>query len=109
MSRSPPDFHCTWEQLGNNNARTPGNRKEEQPTEGKANHHHGAQDTVCKTYEWVWTVKAGNVPKLREALGNPPDLTEALLGRFSGKAAAELWPFLCAKGIPCETWSRVGD
>jgi hypothetical protein len=62
-----------------------------------------------REYEWVWTVKAGDVPELRRALGDPPDLTAALLGRFSGEAAAELGSFLEAKGIPYETWSRTGD
>ena len=62
-----------------------------------------------REYEWVWTVKAEDVPRLREALGDPPDLTSALRGRFSGGAAAELGPFLDSRGIPYETWSRIGD
>ena len=62
-----------------------------------------------REYEWTWTVKASEVPKLRQALGNPPDLTEALRDRFSGEAAAELGPFLDSKSIPYETWSRIGD
>ena len=62
-----------------------------------------------REYEWVWTVKARDVPRLREALGDPPVLTEALLGKFRGDAAADLGPFLDSKGIPYETWSRVGD
>ena len=62
-----------------------------------------------REYEWVWTVKADDVPRLRAALGDPPDLTEALHRQFSGEAAAELKPFLDSKGIPYEAWSRIGD
>jgi hypothetical protein len=62
-----------------------------------------------REYEWVWTVKAGDVAKLRAALDDAPDLTEALAGRFSGEAAADLGPFLDAEGIPYEVWSRNGD
>ena len=62
-----------------------------------------------REYEWVWTVKASDVPKLRQVLGDPPDLTAALHRQFSGQAAAELQPFLDSKGIPYEAWSRIGD
>lgn len=62
-----------------------------------------------REYEWVWTVKAGDVPVLRRALGDPPDLTAALERRFGGEAAAELKPFLDSQGVPYEAWSRVGD
>ena len=60
-------------------------------------------------YEWVWKVEAGNVRKLREVLGDPPDLTAALFEEFSGEAAADLKTFLDSQGIPYEAWSRVGD
>lgn len=62
-----------------------------------------------REYEWVWTIKSNDVPRLREALGNPPDLTEALRSKFSGEEAAELKPFLDSKEIPYEAWSRTGD
>lgn len=62
-----------------------------------------------REYEWVWTVKAGDVARLRAALGDGPDLTGALAARFSGEAAADLGPFLDAEGIPYEVWSRHGD
>lgn len=62
-----------------------------------------------REYEWVWTVKADHVPRLRAALGDPPDLTAALLLRFGGEAAADLQPFLESEGIPYEAWSRTGD
>ena len=62
-----------------------------------------------REYEWVWTVKAADVPRLREALGDPPDLTAALLEKFGGEAADGLKPFLDSEGIPYEAWSRIGD
>ena len=62
-----------------------------------------------REYEWVWRVKARDVPRLREALGDPPDLTAALHRKFSGEAAAELKSFLDSKEIPYEAWSRIGD
>ena len=60
-------------------------------------------------YEWVWTVRAADVPRLRRALGDPPDLTEALVRRFGGDASADLQPFLASEGIAYEAWSRIGD
>lgn len=60
-------------------------------------------------YEWVWTIKAGDLPTLRAALEDPPDLTEALRARFSGEAAAQLQTFLDSENIPYEAWSRIGD
>jgi hypothetical protein len=62
-----------------------------------------------REYEWVRTIKASDVPRLREALGNPPDLTEALRRKFNGKTADELQTFLDSKGIPYDSWTRIGD
>ena len=62
-----------------------------------------------REYEWVWTVRAHNVPKLLRALGAKSDVLSALSERFTGERADELMPFLDSQGIPYEVWSRIGD
>ena len=61
-----------------------------------------------REYEWTWTVKAADVPKLKRALGGGHVL-KALKRRFSGSAARDLKPFLVAHAIPHEVWPRTGD
>ncbi|HVK55708.1 MAG TPA: hypothetical protein VM532_11845 [Burkholderiales bacterium] len=60
-------------------------------------------------YEWMWTIKSTNLPKLAKALGVKSNLLGALKLRFSGNAAADLWDFLAENEIPYESWSRIGD
>jgi hypothetical protein len=60
-------------------------------------------------YEWVWTVKSHDVPKLMRALGIWRRLLTTIQQRFSGPQAANLAGFLQANGIPYVAWSRTGD
>lgn len=62
-----------------------------------------------REYEWAWTIRAIDVPKLSEVLGSPPNLLKAFKGRFSGDNAANLFTFLKDSGIPLDVWSRKGD
>jgi len=62
-----------------------------------------------REYEWIWTIRAGDLPILRHALGQDSDLLSALSRRFTGDNAAELKPFLDSHQVPYEIWSRIGD
>jgi hypothetical protein len=62
-----------------------------------------------REYEWSWTVKMTDVPKLRSALGVRRGLLEAIERRFRAEAAGTVEPFLKEHSIPYLTWSRVGD
>ncbi len=63
-----------------------------------------------REYEWAWTIRPQDVPKLALALGvKTEDVLEGLAAEFSGDAAAGLKLFLDAGSIPHEVWSRVGD
>lgn len=62
-----------------------------------------------REYEWVWTIRAPDVPALLRALGDGDDVLAALGHRFSGDDAAELYRFLEDSGIRFETWSRLGE
>ncbi|SOC25563.1 hypothetical protein SAMN05877962_12441 [Alloalcanivorax xenomutans] len=63
----------------------------------------------CLEYEWLWTIKAVDVPKLRAALQSRRPVLAALKRRFSGEEAMRLYAFLSASGVPFETYSRIGD
>ncbi len=60
-------------------------------------------------YEWVWTIRAGDIPALLRALGGDSGVLAALSQHFAGERAAGLLPFLEDHGIPLERWSRIGD
>lgn len=62
-----------------------------------------------REYEWAWTIQAPDVARLAAALDAGDDLLAGLARQFSGDAAAGLKPFLDEKGIPYESWSRIGD
>ncbi len=62
-----------------------------------------------REYEWVWTIRAQDIPALLRAMGSSSDVLSALSGRFSGDKAAGLKTFLDSHDIPHETWSRLGD
>ena len=62
-----------------------------------------------REYEWAWTIRAGDVSKLAEALGGREDVLGALKTRFGGDQSGELGEFLESKGITVERWSRMGD
>lgn len=63
----------------------------------------------CDEYEWVWTIRSADVPKLAMALGVASDRLEALAASYSGDNAANLGAFLKVSAVPFETWSRIGD
>jgi len=69
----------------------------------------GAFGEGFREYEWAWTIRAGDVSKLSDALGAREDVLGALKARFSGDQSAELGEFLESKGIAMERWSRMGD
>lgn len=60
-------------------------------------------------YEWVWTVKANDLPLLQKALGGSAGLLRAIAARFSGERAADVVSFLIENDIPYQPWSRMGD
>jgi hypothetical protein len=62
-----------------------------------------------REYEWVWTIRAAEVPKLLAALGATGPVLAALGERFSGDNAGGLSEFLDEHGIPYEAWSRMGE
>lgn len=62
-----------------------------------------------REYEWCWTIRSPDLPRLREALKAGEDVLAALHARFSGDAAAGLSSFLKEEQVPYESWSRVGD
>lgn len=62
-----------------------------------------------REYEWIWTVRARDLPRLLDALGATSGLLAAMKARFSGDRAADLMRFLDDHAIPYETWSRMGD
>ncbi|WP_424924329.1 hypothetical protein [Alloalcanivorax xenomutans] len=60
-------------------------------------------------YEWQWTIKAADMPKLRAALQTRKPVLAALKQRFAGDESVRLYAFLCASAVPFETFSRIGD
>lgn len=60
-----------------------------------------------REYEWVWTVKKGELPKLAAALGG--DVMTCLARDYSGARAADLYELLDGLGIDFRTFSRHGD
>lgn len=62
-----------------------------------------------REFEWSWTIRAADVPKLRMALGDPSDLLAAIGERFRHEHANEIEPYLKAHSIPYDVWTRVGD
>ena len=62
-----------------------------------------------REYEWIWTIRARDLPSLLNALGPSSDVLAGLSERFSGDNAADLKSFLDSHDIPHEVWSRMGD
>ena len=62
-------------------------------------------------YEFARTVRAADVPALRQALhlDDEDDLLAALAERYEGRGTSELEQFIQDAGIASEFWSRVGD
>lgn len=60
-------------------------------------------------YEWVWTIKAADIPQLLNALEIEANPLRALGQRFSGAQAAGLSSFLDGQQVPYSAWSRIGD
>jgi hypothetical protein len=63
----------------------------------------------CSEYEWVWTIRAINIPTLKKALENPDDILLSLKTKFSDENAADLLSFLNDNEIVFESCSRLGD
>lgn len=63
----------------------------------------------AREYEWHWTVRAADLPRLRAALQAEGELLNALQQRFQGSEAADLPGFLRQNGIDYRAWSRSGD
>lgn len=63
----------------------------------------------CVEYEWYWTIKAANIPKFKDAIGENGDILELLEKNFSHEKAAGLSDFMNKNDIPFEFWSRIGD
>ena len=62
-----------------------------------------------REYEYAWTIRAVDVPKLAKALGTADNVLGALQSQYSDDKAAGLFSFLEEQGIPVETWSRHGE
>jgi hypothetical protein len=62
-----------------------------------------------REYEWAWTIRAVNVPRMVRALGGSTDALVALANRFSGENAEGLLSFVKEQRIEFDSWSRVGD
>lgn len=60
-------------------------------------------------YEWAWTIRAAEMPKLLAALNLKDDPLLGLKTRFSDENAADLSSFLDDHAIEVERWSRIGD
>lgn len=60
-------------------------------------------------YEWTWTIKAFDVPKLMLALDVRRKLLTEIKRRFSGPNASFIEDFLKENTVPYLFWSRVGD
>jgi hypothetical protein len=63
----------------------------------------------CTEYEWTWTVKAQDIPKLMSALNVRRRLLTEIKRRFSGPDASRVETFLKESTAPYLFWSRVGD
>ncbi len=62
-----------------------------------------------REYEWIWTIRARDLPSLLDAMGSSSDVLAAMSERFSGDNAADLKSFLDSHDVPHEVWSRMGD
>jgi hypothetical protein len=62
-----------------------------------------------REYEWIWTIRARDLPSLLDAMGGSSNVLATLRERFSGDNAAELKSFLDSHDVPHEVWSRMGD
>jgi len=60
-------------------------------------------------YEWTWTIKAHDAPKLMQALKVRRNPLRELKRRFSGPRASGIETFLRDNAVPFLFWSRVGD
>ena len=62
-----------------------------------------------REYEWIWTIRARDLPSLVGAMGATSNVLAMLSERFSGDNAAGLKSFLDSHDVPHEVWSRMGD
>ena len=60
-------------------------------------------------YEFGWTIKAGDVPLLKEAIGEPGDTLKLLKKHFKNENASKLKPLMENHEVPFKFWSRIGD
>ena len=62
-----------------------------------------------REYEWKWTIKEADIPKLKSALKAETSLLAALKSRFCNENAILLEGFLNEHSIPFDFWNRLGD
>ena len=60
-------------------------------------------------YEWTWTVKAHDIPKLMLTLNVKRKLLTEIKRRFSGPNGSRIETFLKEGAVPYMFWSRIGD
>jgi len=60
-------------------------------------------------YEWYWTIKQHDIPKLEKAIDSDGNIVEQLNKDFSDENASNLYDFLKKNEIPFDSWSRTGD
>lgn len=61
-------------------------------------------------YEWIWTIKAAELPKLNRALGKDSpqaNTLDLLKEQFSDERAANILEFFQQHQIIYESWSRI--
>ena len=63
----------------------------------------------CTEYEWYWTIKKSDIPKLQQAIGGVGNILSLLEEHFGNKKASALFEFMLKHDIPFESWSRIGD
>jgi hypothetical protein len=63
----------------------------------------------CTEYEWCWTIKKSDIPKLQGAMGGKGNIIDLLEKNFCNEKAADLYEFMQKHNIPFESWSRIGD
>ncbi|QYK01058.1 hypothetical protein [Shewanella psychrotolerans] len=60
-------------------------------------------------YEWCWTVKEAEIPKLQNAIGENGEVLNLLEKYFSKENADSLYMFLQEHNVEFTSWSRIGD
>lgn len=70
----------------------------------------GVEDFMgCREYEWLWTVRAADIPMIGKALNSDQPLLDAIAARFAEQRSDEIFGFLKEHNIPFESWSWRGN